>query len=99
MEQVIVLEFASPEAVELYNSVNAILAGDSGDWQLPHGMISHLAGEAGDKLIVVELWESQAHQQAFMENTLGPALHQANVPAPTRVEWFNHAGDRHTHRH
>jgi hypothetical protein len=52
-------------------------------------MISHIAGEAGDKLIVVEAWESQADQERFMASKLGPAFHEAKVPAPTRVEWFS----------
>ncbi len=32
-----------------------------------------------------------------MESTLGPALDEVNVPQPTRVEWFSHAGDAHRH--
>jgi hypothetical protein len=97
MPEVVVLEFEAADAVSLYNRVNKILSGDSDTWEMPPGMISHVAGEAGDKLIVVEVWGSQADQQAFMESTLGPALHEANAPQPTRVEWFSHAGDAHRH--
>jgi hypothetical protein len=97
MPEVVVLEFQAPDAVSLYNGVNEILSGDSDTWELPPGMISHVAGEAGDKLIVVEVWNSQADQEAFMESALGPALQEANVPQPTRVEWFSHAGDAHRH--
>jgi heme-degrading monooxygenase HmoA len=97
MAEVVVLEFAAPDAVGIYNSVNEILSDGSDTWEMPPGLISHVAGEAGDKLIVVEVWESQAHQQAFMESTLGPAFHEANVPEPSRVEWFSHAGDAHRH--
>lgn len=97
MAEVVVLEFEAPDAVSIYNSVNKILTGDSDTWEMPPGMISHVAGEAGDKLIVVEVWDSQADQQAFMESALGPALHEVNAPQPTRVEWFSHAGDEHRH--
>jgi hypothetical protein len=97
MPEVVVLEFEAPDAVSLYNSVNKILGDDSGTWEMPPGMISHVAGESGDKLIVVEVWASQADQQAFMESTLGSALREVNAPQPTRVEWFSHAGDAHRH--
>lgn len=97
MAEVVVLEFEAPDAVSIYNSVNTILSGGSDTWEMPPGLISHVAGEAGDKLIVVEVWESQADQQAFMESELGPAFREANVPEPSRVEWFSHAGDAHRH--
>ncbi len=97
MAEIVVLEFTMPDAVNTYNSVNKILGGGSDTWDLPPGMISHVAGESGDKLIVVELWESRADQQAFMESALGAALHEMNAPEPSRVEWFSHAGDAHRH--
>ena len=96
MAEVVVLEFSVPEAVNIYNSVNRILGVDpsdgSGDWPAP--LIHHVAGESGDKLIVVEVWESKADQEQFMER-LGTAFQEANVPPPTRVEWFNLAGQTH----
>ena len=97
MAEVVVIEFEAPDAVSIYNSVNKILSGGADTWEMPPGLISHVGGEAGDKLIVVEVWESQADQQAFMESALGPALHEVNAPQPTRVEWFSHAGDAHRH--
>jgi hypothetical protein len=91
MAEVIVIEFAAPSAVRIYNEVNKIIGWegvpDSEAW--PPGMISHVAAEAGDKLIVVEAWESQADQEKFMASKLGPAFHAADVPAPSRVEWFS----------
>jgi hypothetical protein len=91
MADVVVIEFSSPDAVSIYHSVNKIIgwegAPDSEAW--PDGMISHIAAEAGDKLIVVEAWESRADQERFMSSMLGPAFHQANVPEPIRVEWFS----------
>jgi hypothetical protein len=32
-----------------------------------------------------------------MQSQLGPAFQEANVAPPTRVEWFNHAGEMHRH--
>jgi hypothetical protein len=99
MSEVVVIEFAAPEALKLYMEVNRILGIDESTTEedMPAGLISHLAGESGDKLIVVEVWESKADQAAFMESRLGPAFHEANMPQPTRVEWFNHAGGIHRH--
>ena len=96
MADLVVLEFSAPEAVNLYTNVNRILGVDpsdgSGDWPTP--LVHHVAGELGDKLIVVEVWESKADQEEFM-GRLGAAFHEANVPAPVRVEWFNVAGQMH----
>ena len=49
-----------------------------GDW--PAGLHTHLAGPTeGGGWIVVEVWESQEDQDAFMQSRLGPALRQAGV--------------------
>jgi hypothetical protein len=45
----------------------------------------------------MEVWESRAAQEQFMQSRLGPAFHEANVPQPTRVEWFSQAGEMHRH--
>ena len=62
MPDVFVLEFNTPEAVELYRKVSGILNVDpstgSGDWPPP--LLHHVAGASGDKLVVVEVWESKA---------------------------------------
>jgi len=98
MAEVVVIEFALPDAVSIYNSVNKIIGWDGVPdheaW--PDGLISHLAAQAGDKLIVVEAWESQADQERFMATKLGPAFHEANVPAPTRLEWFSEVMNVHS---
>ena len=91
MSEAIILEFrdASPD---LYDAVNKILGLDptsgSGDW--PDGMVSHAGAEHpdGNGLTVFEIWESREAQDAFMTSRLGPALGQAGVPEPTRVEWM-----------
>jgi hypothetical protein len=95
--ELLILEFEAPEAVSYYKAVNERLglAGDgSGDWPPVN---HHLAGESGNKLVVVEVWESKADQEEFMNGRLGAALAEAKVPAPTRVEWFTLAGEHHSH--
>jgi quinol monooxygenase YgiN len=59
--------------------------------------LSHVAGEQGDKLIVVEVWESQAAHSEFMNSQLGPAFAAVNAPAPSRIEWFNNIADMEQH--
>jgi hypothetical protein len=90
MADLVVLEFSAPDAVNIYHSVNRLLGWDGAPApeDLPAGLISHVAGESGDKLVVVEVWESQAAQGEFMKSQLGPAFAEANVPQPSRVEWF-----------
>ena len=97
MADVVVIEFSRPDAGSIYRNVNRILGLDEPGGEWPAGLISHVAGEAGDKLVVVEVWASQADQQAFMESRLGAAFHEADVPQPSRIEWVNHAGDWHRH--
>jgi hypothetical protein len=91
MSEVLILEFAGVTA-DQYHAVNKILgvdAGGGGDWPAP--LQTHVAalGDAG--LVVVEVWESQEAQAAFMAQ-LGPALGEVGVPRPTRTEWFSLIG-------
>jgi hypothetical protein len=90
---VIVLEFSAPNAVDIYNKVNHILGFEH--W--PKGMLSHTAGEAGDRLVVVEVWASKADQEEFVRAQLGPAFAQAGAPQPSNVEWLNSVGNAHRH--
>jgi hypothetical protein len=96
MPEVVVIEFEAPDAIEVYRSVNRLLDVDpatgSGDWPAP--LSSHIAAASGSRLIVVEVWDSQADQHQFMER-LGAAFKEANVSPPKSVEWFELAGERH----
>lgn len=96
MADLLVLEFSSPQATEQYNKVNGLLGVDpatgKGDW--PAGIQVHVAGQDGGSLIVVEVWESQAAQEKFMAERLGPALGQAGAPEPSRVQWFSLLGEK-----
>jgi hypothetical protein len=95
MSEAIILEFrdVSPD---LYNDVNKILRLDpvSGDGDWPQGMISHTGGEHadGNGITVWEVWESRDAQAAFMDSRVGPALREAGVPEPSRVEWMSVRG-------
>lgn len=95
MFEVLILEFAGVSA-EHYQAVNKLLQVDSssgeGDW--PAGLHSHVASTRDDRLVVVEVWESQDVQESFMAR-LGPALGQAGVPQPVRMDWLALAGQYH----
>ena len=90
MAEALILEFgvATPED---YNGVNTRLGIDpvtgEGDW--PDGLVSHTgsATQAGG-LLVFEVWDSKESQASFMESRMGPALHEAGLPEPSRVEWL-----------
>jgi|ERR1022692_5026741 hypothetical protein len=98
MAEVLILEFESPEAAELYQSVNRVLGVDAtagtGDWPAP--LVMHLAGSSEGKLLVAEIWESKEAHEQFMER-LGAAFQELNVPPPSRMEWFDLAGSYHRH--
>ena len=95
MPEVVVIEFSAPGAGSIYPRVNRILGWDGapGPEVRPEGLISSIAGESADKLIVVEAWESKALQEKFMHSQLGPALAQAQAAHPSRVEWFSEVID------
>jgi hypothetical protein len=100
MAEAIILEFKGAGEKE-YNAVNKILGIDmetgAGDWPPP--LLNHTGAITADgDLVVYEIWESKAAQEAFMAR-LGPALHEAGLPEPVRVEWFDVIGHYHTHSH
>ena len=96
MSEVLVIEFTGV-TVDHYQAVNKILNVDQGsgegDW--PEGLHSHLGAASENGLIVVEVWESQDAQAAFFHSRLGPALGEAGVPQPARMEWMSLAGEYH----
>jgi hypothetical protein len=98
MPEVIVIEVACDPA--LYSKVNEKLGLDpatgSGDW--PEGLLSHLGsgsgGGGGDgKVVVVEVWNSRAQHEAWMSSKLVPAMGEAGVPQPSRMEWLTELGN------
>jgi len=91
----LILEFEGV-GKEQYDAVNGELGIDTyagtGDW--PAGLTSHVAGTTpGGGLVVMEIWESQDAQAAFMNERLGAALGKAGVPAPVRVTWLDLLAD------
>jgi hypothetical protein len=90
----LVLEFIGGTA-DQYRATNAVLGIDpsTGEGAWPPGLLSHTgcAGASGD-LTVFEVWDSKQSQEAFMATRLGPALAEAGVPQPTRVEWLTVLG-------
>jgi hypothetical protein len=89
MAELLVLEFEGFGQAD-YEKVNEILGIDSetgeGDW--PEGILTHTAGPTENGWIVIEVWESQEHQDKFMKSRLGPALHTAGVEGPPRrADW------------
>src|SRR3984957_20263329 len=90
MPEVFILEFEGLGA-DAYDRVNKVLGinMDTGEGDWPAGLHTHLAGPTeGGGWIVVEVWESQEDQDAFMQSRLGAGLAQAGVTGePKRAEW------------
>ena len=69
VSEVVVIDFVGPEVGKLYVKVNALLGwnGVSGSDTAPAGLISSIADEWGDALVVIAGWESKAQRAIFME--------------------------------
>jgi len=93
MPKALILEFDGDVGREDYEAVNGILGVDAqsgaGDWPAP--LLYHVAGAKPGGWVVFEVWESQEAQEEFMHR-LGPAIAQAGLPAPARVQWLEIAG-------
>jgi hypothetical protein len=97
VSELLILEFDGVDP-SLYDVVNGTLGVNphTGEGNWPDGLISHTAGAGADgSFFVLEEWESQAKQGDFMASRLGPALGQAGVGEPKRVEWLKRMGNRH----
>jgi hypothetical protein len=90
MAEALILEFEGVGRSD-YEAVNEALGLGNGEWDradAPQGMISHLAGEKAGGLVVIEVWESQADQERFMQERLAKALAEGGIHGtPSRVEW------------
>ncbi|MGD9736386.1 MAG: hypothetical protein AB7V58_12405 [Solirubrobacterales bacterium] len=91
MADALILEFDGLDA-ETYGRVNEELGIDmdsgTGDW--PAGLTSHTGARREGGFVVFEIWRSQADQERFMEERLGPALQAGGATAPpSRVEWLD----------
>jgi hypothetical protein len=72
-----------------YDEVRQAIVDPLGD-----GQISHLAGATQDGFCVVDVWESRAHFDRFMEERLGQQLGRSGVPQPEITEFEVHASER-----
>jgi hypothetical protein len=75
--------------LEQYDEVRRALVEPLGE-----GQISHVAGATQDGICVVDVWESRAHFDRFMEQQLGEQLGRAEVPQPQITEFEVHASER-----
>jgi hypothetical protein len=51
----------------------------------PEGLIAHAGGPTDTGWVVIEMWESKAAQEAFMNSRLGAALAASGVHPPSQV--------------
>ncbi len=94
MPDALFFEFTGVSAHD-YRAVNKILGldPDTGDGSWPVGLLSHTGATGPDGgFVVFEVWESQQAQTDLMAPRLGPALTQAGLPEPRRVQWPTVAG-------
>ncbi len=59
----------------------------------PEGVHAHIAGMTDDGLKVIEVWDSPEHIDRYMEQGLGQALQDAQVPEPRVTEFEVHKLD------
>jgi len=59
------------------------------DNSLSPGMLFHAAGAGENGWRVIEVWESQEAAERYFQETLRPALQQANVPTTIRPQAYS----------
>ncbi len=61
-----------------YEAVNEAMGID--DDNLPDGLVQHAVGPTDDGgLLIVDVWESEAQLEHFVQNRIGPAMEKAGV--------------------
>jgi len=75
--------------LDQYDQVRQAIADPLGD-----GQISHVAGATEDGFCVVDVWESRADFDRFMQERLGEQLGRAGVPQPQITEFPVHSYER-----
>jgi hypothetical protein len=76
--------------LEQYDDIRSQVGQPLGD-----GQISHLAGATSDGICVVDVWESRADFDRFMQEQLGEQLSRAGVSQPPQVVQVEvHASER-----
>ena len=74
--------------LEQYEKVNGMV-----DMTKPQGAHVHIAGKTGDGIHVIEVWDSQADIDRYMEAGLGKAMQEAQIPEPKITEFEVHKLD------
>jgi len=75
----ILVKFTAPgTTVEDYERVNATM-GVTSDADAPDGLIQHLAAEADDGIVVIDVWESEEKLNRFFEERAGRALAEHGI--------------------
>lgn len=74
--------------LEQYDEVDQKVGSDR-----PEGAHLHVAGMTDDGLKVIEVWDSEEHIDRFMEEGLGEALEEAQVPEPNVTQFEVHKLD------
>ena len=69
MPILITADFPTIDA-ENYKTTHAAVMGDG----KPDGFIAHACLASGDGISVVDIWESQAHFDAFAQSKIGPTM-------------------------
>lgn len=91
MAEALILEFDGIGKAE-YHAVSAKLGLDDAHWTqsaAPEGLIAHIGGEKPGGLVVLEVWESKAAQEKFMNERLGKAMQEGGVTSPpSRIQWL-----------
>lgn len=75
--------------LQQYDEVRAAIGDPLGD-----GQISHVAGATDDGFCVVDVWDSRADFDRFMQEQLAGPLGRAGVPQPQITEFPVHASEQ-----
>lgn len=65
-----------PVTVEQYDQVDREITGD------PEGLILHTASKKGDRVRVIDIWESEEAYRRFEQETLMPAIGRLGMEGP-----------------
>ena len=74
--------------IQQYDEVSEMLGTER-----PDGARVHIAGKTNGGFHVIEVWDSQAHIDRYMESGLGKAMEEANIPEPKITEFEVHKLD------
>jgi hypothetical protein len=77
--------------LDQYDQVRSALVDPLGD-----GQTWHVAGATGDGIRVVDIWESRADFDRFVQERLGEQMARAGLPQPQIAEFEVHSSE---HRH